>query len=478
MSRDDEEELERCRKRVGTTLRGKWHVDELIGIGGMAAVYAATHKMGRRDAIKVLHPHVAKSKELRARFEQEAKAISALGHPGVVKVLDIDATDDGRPFMVMELLSGRTLGELHAELGPRDVLVHMERVLDVLGAAHAQGIVHRDIKPDNLFLTDDGRLLVLDFGIARMKTSGDVQTRLGAMLGTTSFMAPEQIQGRNVDGRADLFSVGATMFRLLSKQRIHDAETDAELVIKMGTTPAPSLRTVAPRVDPSIAAIVDRALAFDKEQRYPDASSMRADVRAVLGLGPAAPHPLGHPSVPPPSASSPGSLPGSFVAAPTQCAPSQAGAPTQPAPSHRGQHGAVMSASPAVSAQPAPSARTATATLASAGSERNDGKRRAVVVAIASAAVLAMASMVWIGWAWLSPEPPQPSAKSVDEDDETETEEEEDPEAFIELSPSASGCVLPLPGPTPQAGVPGKPKPVAGPSKKPNGKKPKKKKDD
>lgn len=454
MSATDDEELERCSKRIGTTVRGKWHLDALLGIGGMAAVYAATHKMGRRDAIKILHAHVAGSKELRARFEQEARAISALNHPGVVKVLDIDATEDGKPFMVMELLSGRTLGELHAELAPRDVLVHMERVLDVLTAAHAQGIIHRDIKPDNLFLTTDGRLLVLDFGIARMKASGEVRTRLGAMLGTTSFMAPEQIQGRDVDGRADLFAVGATMFRLLSKQRIHDAETDAELVIKMGTTPAPSLRTVAPNIAPEVAAIVDRALAFDREQRYQDASSMRADVRAVLGLGST------DVAAPPP--------PSSFAGASTMAAPVVAIPPAAP------------SSPTATQLAPASghvvSARTATVTMASEPDAAAPRSKRPLLIAVAAAVALAISSMLWIGWTFLTPEPSKASTKSDDEETRADPDEESTDEETLEVAPSAGG-VTPLPASAgPHPAPPTKPKPPAA-GKKPNGKKPKKPKD-
>ncbi len=288
MTLADDEEVESCRKRVGTTLRGKWHIDRLLGVGGMAAVYEATHKLGRRDAIKILHPHVAVSKELRARFEQEALAVGKLGHPGAAQIHDIDTTDDGKPFMVMELLEGESFGDRSAReaLGADEVLRCADVVLDVLAVAHERGIVHRDIKPDNLFLTKEGRVLVLDFGIARMREGGQgIHTRTGAMLGTTSYMAPEQIQGRGVDGRADLYALGATMFRLLTQRRLHEADSDAELLIKMGTTHAPPLASFLPGVDPRLAAIVDRALAFDAAQRYQDARSMQQDVRALLTAG-------------------------------------------------------------------------------------------------------------------------------------------------------------------------------------------------
>ncbi|WP_437732143.1 protein kinase domain-containing protein [Sorangium sp. So ce1335] len=285
MSGAEDEEIQRLRARVGSTVRGKWRLDALIGAGGMAAVYAATHHVGHRVAIKILHPEGAVSREQRARFEQEAIAATRLGHPAAVQVLDIDATEHGEPFLVMELLDGESLRERALRLGGvavPELLAHVDTLLEVLRAAHGAGIVHRDIKPDNLFVTRDGRLKVLDFGIARMKQGGaGLKTRTGALLGTTSYMAPEQILGREVDGRADLYAVGATMFTLLTSRRLHDALTEGELLVKMSTTPAPPLATVAPGVDPRVARVVDRALAFQVEQRYPDAQTMLADVRAV-----------------------------------------------------------------------------------------------------------------------------------------------------------------------------------------------------
>jgi serine/threonine protein kinase len=286
MMGEDAEEVERCRKRIGTSIRGKWKVDQLIGIGGMAAVYAATHRMGRRDALKILHAHVAVSKELRARFEQEAMAVNKLGHPGTAKIHDLDTTEDGRPLLAMELLEGESLADRN-QRGPsteREVIDLMLPVLDVLSAAHRMGIVHRDIKLDNLFACTDGRTLVLDFGIARMREGGEgIHTRTGAMLGTTSYMSPEQIQGRSIDGRADIFAVGACMFRLLSQRRLHEAASDAELLIKMGTTPAPPLASVAPQVSPQLAGIVDKALAFDAAQRFPDADALRDALQQWMG---------------------------------------------------------------------------------------------------------------------------------------------------------------------------------------------------
>ncbi|WP_129353471.1 protein kinase domain-containing protein [Sorangium cellulosum] len=281
-----DDERAACERRVGTTLRGKWTIDRLLGIGGMAAVYAATHKIGRREAIKILHPEVARSKDLRARFEREAQAVNRFRHPGVVEIRDIDTTDDGAPFLVMELLEGESLADRvqrlgHVEAG--EMLRLMGELLDVLGAAHDQGIIHRDIKLDNLFVETGGRLKVLDFGIARMRdgVKTAMRTRTGATLGTVSYMAPEQVRGISVDHRADLFSVGATMFRLIAKRRIHEARTESELLVKMATMAAPPLASVAPETPQGLCVLVDRALAFDRERRYPDARTMQGDIRAL-----------------------------------------------------------------------------------------------------------------------------------------------------------------------------------------------------
>ncbi len=278
--------------RVGTTLCHKWTLEKLLGVGGMAAVYVANHKIGRREAIKILHREVAQQPDVLARFEQEAHAVNRFQHPGAVEIRDIDVAEDGSPFLVMELLSGESLGERVRRLGTLplgEILRLTDELLDVLAAAHSHGIIHRDIKLDNLFVQTDGRLKVLDFGIARIRDGMPMKmrTRAGATLGTAPYMPPEQIKGLEIDARADLFAVGATMFRLIARRRIHEAKTETEMLLKMASEPAPSLVSVAPETPPSVGLIVDRALRFDREERYPDALTMQADVRGVrAGLPP------------------------------------------------------------------------------------------------------------------------------------------------------------------------------------------------
>ena len=275
-------------QRVGTLVKDKWTLVRLLGVGGMAAVYVGVHRIGRRDALKILHADAAKSKEVCLRFEREAQAVNRFRHPAAVEIRDIDITEDGAPFLVMELLSGESLGERIQRLGKLpvgEVLSHAEQVLDCLAAAHEQGIIHRDIKPANLFVTTDGRLKVLDFGLARMHEvsfNDGLLTKEGTTLGTTPYMPPEQARGRDIDARADIFAVGATMFRLLAGRYLHEASGAFDLLMKMGREPAPPIATVARHLPADICMVVDRALAFDREKRYADARAMLDDVRAVI----------------------------------------------------------------------------------------------------------------------------------------------------------------------------------------------------
>jgi serine/threonine-protein kinase len=171
-----------------------------------------------------------------------------------------------------------------------DVLWLAHKVLDVLVVAHAYGVIHRDLKPENLFLTRDGRLKVLDFGIARVLEEmphsalpEKTMTRTGTKIGSAAYMPPEQARGmvRDIDGRTDLFGLGATLYRLVSGRNVHGDLTDTNLLIAAATERVPSLAAVAPFVPPAVGAVIDRALAFSKDERYPDAATMRFDVFAL-----------------------------------------------------------------------------------------------------------------------------------------------------------------------------------------------------
>lgn len=293
---------QQARERVGTVLSEKWTLERLLGIGGMAAVYEGRHRNGARAAIKVLHPGLSRHGEVRERFLREGYAANKVEHPGAVKVLDDDTItsgpDAGTAYIVMELLEGESMQD-RLERGPplteSEFLGIAAEVLDVLDAAHSKSVVHRDLKPENLFLVgpvsardsrsagDRPRVKVLDFGLARL-LDGATITSHGLALGTPSFMSPEQAAGRidEIDGRTDLFALGATGFRVRTGRRIQEAGNPVELVTKMASFAAPRIRTLAPEVSEAYARVIDRALEFKREDRYPDAAAMREDVKRAI----------------------------------------------------------------------------------------------------------------------------------------------------------------------------------------------------
>jgi len=279
------DESSKTARRVGTTISNKWLVESLIAVGGMGSVFAARHRNGNQVAIKILH--AAATSEEHARFVREGDVANAIDHASVIDVLDDGMTEDGAPYQVMELLHGETL-EAHAQsnddrLPLEQTLSLMDTLLAVLECAHAAGIVHRDIKPENLFLTSEGDLKVLDLGLARVTGSWTpaFSTKKNAILGTPGFMAPEQAFAVSdaIGPRTDLWAVGATMFTLISGEPVHTAKTVVESVIKAGTQPVRSLAEVAPWVPSEIVAVVDRALAFKREDRWESASAMREALR-------------------------------------------------------------------------------------------------------------------------------------------------------------------------------------------------------
>lgn len=271
-------------RRVGQTLREKWHLDALLGVGGMAAVYAATHRNGARCAVKILHP--GEDEETKQRFQREGYIANRVEHAGAVRVFDDDVAEDGCPFLVMELLEGKSLYAYANELGgkvlPQQVMLVSYALLDVLAAAHETGIVHRDIKPENIFLTEEGAIKILDFGIARLVEENSVRrTQEGRTMGTPAFMSPEQSRGRwdLVGAESDLWSVGATMFTLLSGQFVHLGDTAQELVAASFTKPARKIREVKTDVPHALAAVIDKALELRMSDRWTTAREMQGAVQ-------------------------------------------------------------------------------------------------------------------------------------------------------------------------------------------------------
>ncbi|HVJ89464.1 MAG TPA: protein kinase [Labilithrix sp.] len=285
-------------RRLGTMVRDKYRIDAFIATGSMASVYAATHRNGSRVALKILHRDFAHDPSMGERFRREGYFANAIGHPGVVRAIDDDVTEDGCAFLVMDLLEGETLEERRKRLGgkipPSELLPVADAVLDILAAAHDQNVLHRDLKPENVFITRKNEVKLLDFGVARFNDgqSWSDMTGVGMVLGTPAFMPPEQALGRReeVDARSDIWSLGATLFTALTGEAVHAGRDAKAKLIATARTRARPLNSVAPDVPRAVAAAIDRALAFDKVERWEDANAMREALRwARMAMGDAGP---------------------------------------------------------------------------------------------------------------------------------------------------------------------------------------------
>ena len=280
--------------RVGQLL-GSYRLQEVLGTGGMGAVYRAEHiKLGRQVALKLLHPQFAKRRDALARFFQEAQAVNRIRHKNIVDVTDLVELEDGTAFIIMELLDGISLGEYLKTVGLLDsasatsVLI---QICDALAAAHHADIVHRDLKPDNIFLsrTDEGDLLVklLDFGVAKLinpETEVGHRTAAGSVVGTPAFMSPEQAAGLEIDQRSDIYSLGAIMYQLFSGQPVFSGKSFSELVNKhLSVEPTSLLDTPGGlRLDRDINEIVMRCLQKSPEARFQTAYDLRRALVAYL----------------------------------------------------------------------------------------------------------------------------------------------------------------------------------------------------
>ncbi len=271
----------------GTTL-GRYQILEPLGQGGMASVYRAFQPaLDRVVALKILHPSHASDPEFRQRFEREAKAVARLRHPHIVQVFDFDQVD-GRALLAMEYLAGGTLKAKFAELRaagqtlpPREVGRIVAETADALAYAHSLGIVHRDVKPSNIMLTRDGRVVVTDFGIAKMVSAAE-QTRTGVGIGTPEYMSPEQAQGAAVDARSDIYSLGVVAFELLAGRVPFVGDTPLAVVHAQVFDSLPSPSTVNPRIGPATEAVLLRALAKDPAARFARADAFAAALSSAL----------------------------------------------------------------------------------------------------------------------------------------------------------------------------------------------------
>ncbi len=280
---------------AGDVLLKKYRVERLIGEGGTGIVVSATHvQLEQRVAIKFLRRALA-SDELRTRFEREARAIGKIESEHVVLVLDAGALDDGAPYMVMEYLHGRDLARVLVEDGPlpaEEAVDCMLQVCEALGQAHAAGIVHRDLKPANLFLTrreeDDAvHVKVVDFGISKILDKKLIDdgnppevTSAFTVLGSPRYMAPEQVKNsKDVDGRADLWSVGAVLFQLVTGKHAFDAETNVQASLAVMTAEPRCLREHAPHAPAGLEDVVRRCLTKDVTKRFQTARELADALR-------------------------------------------------------------------------------------------------------------------------------------------------------------------------------------------------------
>jgi Tol biopolymer transport system component len=277
---------------AGTTL-GAYEIESFIGAGGMGEVYRARDpRLGRDVAIKILPGAAARDVERRARFEREARAVAALNHPGIVTVHAVEEAD-GVPFFTMEFVEGRTLAQIIAEHGlPLDELLRIAIPLtDAVGAAHQRGILHRDLKPANVMVTPEGRVKVLDFGLAKLKeglaeaatgTAATVEsTGDGRILGTVAYMSPEQAEGKALDERSDVFSLGIILYEMATGQRPFKGDTNVSVISAILKDTPGSATDLRPDLPHDVVRILKRALNKDPERRYQTAKDLRNDLETL-----------------------------------------------------------------------------------------------------------------------------------------------------------------------------------------------------
>ncbi|GAA4996016.1 hypothetical protein GCM10025734_27260 [Kitasatospora paranensis] len=277
---------------IGALLDGRYRVEQRIAVGGMATVYRGNDtRLDRVVALKVMHPSLAADTDFTGRFIREAKAVARLSHPNVVNVFDQGA--DGRAvFLAMEYVPGRTLRDLLRDRGAlsvRAALDILEPVLAALGAAHRAGLVHRDIKPENVLITDNGMVKVADFGLVRLLTgtegAGDAitsTTSTGTVLGTVSYLAPEQIhQGAPTDQRVDVYAAGILLYEMLTGAKPHTGENAMQVIYRHLNEDVPPPSLAAPGVGRELDAIVATATARDPQARPWDAVELLAALQRV-----------------------------------------------------------------------------------------------------------------------------------------------------------------------------------------------------
>ncbi|HSC90020.1 MAG TPA: protein kinase [Gaiellaceae bacterium] len=268
---------------VGETIANRYALEELVGTGGMSSVYRAHDTLLERDvALKLLHDYHGADASTIERFRREARAVAQLSHPNIVTVID-RGEDEGRQFIVFEYVAGQNLKELVEREGALPVRRALELAIEVgdgLAAAHRSGVVHRDVKPQNVLLNGDGRAKVTDFGIARSLEVEHGMTQTGTVLGTSNYIAPEQASGQPVDERTDVYSLGVVLFELLTGDVPFPGENFVAVALRHVHEPPPSVAELRPDVPLRVAGAVERALAKDPGGRFPTMAALVDELRA------------------------------------------------------------------------------------------------------------------------------------------------------------------------------------------------------
>lgn len=272
--------------QLGTLLAGRYRLDARVGTGGMSTVYRAFDTvLERQVAIKLMHREIASDSDQLERFRREARAVAQLNHPHIVGVIDA-GEGDGTPFIVFEYVEGETLKDRirrHGRLPVPEAVAYAIEVARALGAAHERGIVHRDVKPQNVLVDEEGTAKVTDFGIARTLDQEGL-TADGRVLGTTDYVSPEQALGHDVTGQSDLYSLGIVLYEMLVGDVPFSGENQVAVAMKHVRESLPDVQLRRPEVSSALAAVLDRATAKDLDKRYRDDAELIADLEEVLAF--------------------------------------------------------------------------------------------------------------------------------------------------------------------------------------------------